>query len=135
MPSRKRLAGLPQVRLSLAMPHPLLTDKLRLASIALGVAAILPFAWALWASDRYVDAQQAQRGWACGMPVLAMYIWALILATPVSLVATVLGLRGYRQLPAPRSAMRRIELAATALPLAFALTLAALLVALLGAGA
>jgi len=90
--------------------------SLLLTFLALIVVPLLAYLQA----EAEARAQIAMHGWACGMPILGLYLLALIVSGLLSLVALVLGALAYRRLPTPRPIRRRFELAVVALPLALA---------------
>lgn len=104
---------------------------MRTLSLLLTVVALVGVPlWAYLQGETIVHTQVAAHGWACGMPVLGLYLFAMFVAGGVSLVALVLAALSYRKLPKPRSGWRTGELLVVASPL----LLAAALIGLLWAG-
>jgi len=91
--------------------------SLLLATIAIIVVPLLAYVQGV----RETRAQLEVRGWACGMPILGLYLLALLISGCLSLVALVLGVLAYRRLPPPRPKRRLLELAIVALPLLLAI--------------
>ena len=91
--------------------------------LSLLLAAIALFAVPLWAylkAEAETHAQVQAHGWACGMPILGLYLLALFVSGCLSAVALVSGVLAYRGLPSPRPKARLFELLLIALPLLLA---------------
>ena len=84
----------------------------------IGLVLVPAFAW--WRGQQFLDEQRAQDGFACGMPILGLYLLAVVVAGLLSLVATVLNGLAFRALPAPRHPLRILELVVIAAPLMLA---------------
>ena len=72
---------------------------------------------AYWMAETSVQAQRAQDGFACGMPILALFMLAVLVAGVLSLVATVLNALAFKAQPAPRPVMRVLELLLVSAPM------------------
>ena len=84
----------------------------------IGLVLVPALAW--WRGQQFLDEQRTQDGFACGMPILGLYLLAVIVAGLLSLVATVLNGLALRALPAPRHPLRILELVVIAAPLMLA---------------
>lgn len=84
----------------------------------IGLVLVPALAW--WRGQQFLDEQRTQDGFACGMPILGLYLLAVIIAGLLSLVATVLNGLAFRALPAPRHPLRILELVVIAAPLMLA---------------
>lgn len=84
----------------------------------IGLVLVPAFAW--WRGQQFLDEQRTQDGFACGMPILGLYLLAVVVAGLLSLVATVLNGLAFRALPAPRHPLRILELVVIAAPLMLA---------------
>lgn len=84
----------------------------------IGLVLVPAFAW--WRGQQFLDEQSTQDGFACGMPILGLYLLAVVVAGLLSLVATVLNGLAFRALPAPRHPLRILELVVIAAPLMLA---------------
>lgn len=83
-----------------------------------GLVLVPALAW--WRGQQFLDEQRMQDGFACGMPILGLYLLAVVVAGLLSLVATVLNGLAFRALPAPRHPLRILELVVIAAPLMLA---------------
>ena len=83
-----------------------------------GLVLVPALAW--WRGQQFLDEQRTQDGFACGMPILGLYLLAVIVAGLLSLVATVLNALAFKALPAPRHPLRILELVVMAAPLILA---------------
>lgn len=93
----------------------------RMCSLLLSAVALFVVpAWAYYRANAIATEQVARQGWACGMPILGLYLVALLVSGMLSLVALILGLFAYRRLPVPRSKRRFAELFFLASPLVLA---------------
>lgn len=94
--------------------------------LSLLFAAIAFIAVPLWA---YLQAEATTRamvqahghGAACGMPILGIYLLAVLVAGVCSALALLFGVLAYRKLSPPRPVMRMLELAVVGMPLLLAL--------------
>ena len=100
----------------------------RKLSLALAALAYLGFPlWAYIESAQFAAAMERERGWVCGMPIMAIYILAVLGSGLASMGSLALGAWAYRGLPMPRPGSRRVELVVVALPMALLLFLLALI--------
>lgn len=76
--------------------------------------------WAYLSGEADVRAQAEAQGWACGLPILGMYMFALLISGLLSAVALTLGVLAYRRLPSPKPGARPFELIVIAAPLVLA---------------
>ena len=83
-----------------------------------GLVLVPALAW--WRGQQFLDEQRTQDGFACGMPILGLYLLAVIVAGLLSLAATVLNGLAFKALPAPRHPLRILELVVIAAPLMLA---------------
>lgn len=94
---------------------------MRILSLLLTALALIGVPlWAYLRGESIVHAEVAARGWACGMPVLGVYLFAVLLSGCLSLVALALATLCYRRLPKPRSGWRTGEWLLVASPLLLA---------------
>lgn len=80
------------------------------------VAVVLVPVWVHGRGQAFLDAQRAQDGYACGMPLLGLYLLAVMVAAVLSLVATALNALDFKVQPRPRHPLRKVELAVMAAP-------------------
>ena len=73
--------------------------------------------WAHLQAAADAESQRNVHGFVCGMPILAIYFWALIGASLLAVTALIFGVPSYRALSPPRPKARMIELVVLALPL------------------
>lgn len=102
-------------------------------ALTLLALVVIPFG-AYWMAESSIQAQRGQGGYACGMPVLALYLLAVLVAGALSLVAgalslvaTVLNVLAFRAQPAPRPVWRVLELLIVAAPLLLGVVVALML--------
>ena len=95
----------------------------RLSWIMFAAALLLPF---MWARVQLASLHQVHPPLRCGLPVLAIYGMAILVAGVLSLVAAGFALAAFKRLPRPRSAGRRSELALLAVPAVLAAVVLAL---------
>lgn len=89
-------------------------------SLAWLLTAIALIGIPLWVGSQSradTAAQVAERGWACGMSVLGLFLFGLMLAALLSLASLLLGGLAYRAAPRPRPGWRLAELLVFSLPL------------------
>lgn len=93
----------------------------RALSLLITVLALFVVPLLAYVQGESVTRMQLQaQGWACGLPILGLYLQALLVSGCLSVVALVLGVLAYRQLQPPRPKWRLLELAVVALPLLLA---------------
>ena len=95
-------------------------------ALTLLALVVIPFG-AYWMAESSIQAQRGQGGYACGMPVLALYLLAVLVAGVLSLVATVRNVLTFRAQPAPRPVWRVLELLIVAAPLLLGVVVALML--------
>ncbi|HEX7816656.1 hypothetical protein [Dyella sp.] len=78
--------------------------------------------------EREAAAQERVHGWACGMPILGLYMLGVFAAGFLSMISVVLAWLAYRKLQCPRPRRRLAELLFMALPFAVGAALVTLLV-------
>lgn len=78
------------------------------------------FAWAWWQITLF---NQSVPKLACGLPILGIYIVAVLGAGTTSLASTALNFHSFRYVPKPRPLGRIIELVVLAAPAVFSVVL------------
>ena len=92
--------------------------NLRRASWIVGAAAVvLPAGYAFVQIRAFDEWAAKQGGVACGMPVVAILLLAVVAAATCSLLAVVLGVVAWRRQPGPRTLRRMGEIVLLAAPL------------------
>lgn len=95
-------------------PDTAIKENLRVASfMTFALALLAPVGWA-WAQLSWFKEQHPD--FSCGLPVLAIYAFAVCGAGVLSLVATSLNVVAFRRLSRPRSFGRKVEIAAISMP-------------------
>ena len=80
------------------------------------LAVVLPSVFYTWQAMQFSQWAEAQEGYVCGMPLMAVAFLAVLLSALLSFLAFVVGLAGYRDLSKPRSKLRAAELVLVGLP-------------------
>lgn len=91
----------------------------RTLSLFLAAVAIVAVpGWAFVEAARMTGAMRAGRGLVCGVPLLGVYLLALIGSALLSASSLILGVLAYRELPQPRPFARKVELLVIGAPFA-----------------
>ena len=100
--------------------------KRKLSLLLAAIAFIAVPAWAYRQAGATTRAMTQAHGHsvACGLPILGIYLFALLVAGIISALALLPGVLAYRALSRPRPAIRLLELAVVGLPLLLALVVA-----------
>ena len=95
----------------------------RALSLALAALAYLGFPlWAYIESAQFAETMEREHGMVCGLPIMAIYLIALLGSGIASTGSLVLGAWAYRALPLPRPGSRLTELVVIGLPMALLLS-------------
>ena len=103
--------------------------KRKLSWLFGGLAYVAPPTWAYFEQVSVYSELEAQYGYVCGLPALAIVALASLLASFLALVALFLGWSSFRELPKPRAKMRLGELGVLAMPLLLPMVFVAFLFA------
>ena len=101
--------------------------KRKLSLLLAFVAFIAVPLWAYYQGEADAVTQVKARGWACGMPILGLYLFSLLVSGALSAASLAFGALAYRALPQPRSRLRMLELLLISAPLLLAITVMAAL--------
>ncbi|MDR0214318.1 MAG: hypothetical protein LBJ15_09980 [Comamonas sp.] len=85
-------------------------------ALVLLAVVVIP-ALAYWQADWAMRAQGERGGFACGMPLLSLFLLAVLVSGLLSLVAAVLNGLDFKAQLAPRRLLRVFELVCMAAPL------------------
>ncbi|MEZ5460357.1 hypothetical protein [Dokdonella sp.] len=90
--------------------------KRELSWILAGLAYVAPPAWAYLEQASVYESVQAQHGYICGLPMLAIVFIASVASGALSFVSFSLGYASFHYLAKPRSVLRKVELVVLAVP-------------------